>query len=128
MNKDIVQSIYAAFAKGDIPSVLAAMDAQVAWTEAEGFPITGTFIGPQAVLEGVFMRLGDVIGDAFGVEIEQLVAEGDTVVALGWYAWRHKRTAQACRVRLAHVITLAGGKVTRFQQHVDSARVRELIA
>ena len=68
----------------------------VQWTEAEGFPITGTFVGPQAVLEGVFMRLGE-IGDEFGVATEQLVAEGDTVVALGHYTWKRKATASQHR-------------------------------
>jgi len=82
MNKQIAQSVYAAFAVGDVPSVLATMDDKVEWIAAEGFPLAGTYIGPQAVHEGVFMRLGE-IGDGSGDVVEQLVAEGDTVVALG---------------------------------------------
>ncbi|HEY5185002.1 MAG TPA: class I SAM-dependent methyltransferase [Actinomycetes bacterium] len=44
--------------------------------------LAGTYVGPQAVLEGVFMRLGE-IGDDYAVVPEQFVADGDTVVALG---------------------------------------------
>ena len=124
-NTEIVQNIYANFATGDIPAVLGAMADDVRWTEAEGFPITGTFVGPKAVLEGVFMRLGE-IGDEFGVSPEQLVAEGDTVVALGNYTWKRKSNGQPASVKMAHVVTIRGGKVVSFQQHVDTARVREL--
>lgn len=124
-NTEIVQNIYANFATGNIPGVLGAMADDVQWTEAEGFPITGTFVGPQAVLEGVFMRLGE-IGDEFGASPEQLVAEGDTVVALGNYTWKRKSNGQPASVKMAHVLTIRGGKVVAFQQHVDTARVREL--
>jgi ketosteroid isomerase-like protein len=57
-NLNIIQGTYAAFAKGDVPGVLGVMDADISWTEAEGFPYGGTYHGPNAVLEGVFMRLG----------------------------------------------------------------------
>lgn len=54
----------------------------IKWTEADGFPLAGTYIDPQAVLEGVFMRLAEV-GDDLAVVPEQFVADGDTVVARG---------------------------------------------
>jgi len=34
-----VQGLYEAFAKGDVPTVPGFLDANIAWTEAEGFPI-----------------------------------------------------------------------------------------
>jgi hypothetical protein len=55
------------------------------------------------------------------------VADGDTVVADGRYTWNHKETGEPCSVRMAHVWTLADGKAVAFLQHVDSAKVRELI-
>jgi ketosteroid isomerase-like protein len=77
------------------------------------------------VLEGVFMRLGE-IGDHFAVVPEQFVADGDTVVALGNITWKHKDTGAPAAVKMAHVWTLRDGKATTFQQHTDTARVREL--
>jgi hypothetical protein len=59
------------------------MDPRIELTEAEGWPFyRGTLVGPQAVVDGVFMRLGE-IGDDFSLNVTQLVADGDTVVALG---------------------------------------------
>ena len=123
-NKSIVAGAYDSFAKGDVPAVLAGMEEQVEWTEAEGFPTPGTFLGPQAVVDGVFMRLGE-IGDDFSVVPEKLVAEDDTVVAVGRYTWRHLSTKEPAEVKMAHVWTLRDGKVVGFQQHVDTLKLQE---
>jgi ketosteroid isomerase-like protein len=124
-NKEIIENAYASFATGDVPAALGAMADDIRWTEADGFPLAGTYVGPQAVLEGVFMRLGE-IGDDFAVLPQQFVADGDTVVALGTYEWKHKSSGEPATVKMAHVWTLADGKAVTFQQHVDTVRVREL--
>ena len=125
-NKEIIEGLYQSFASGDIPAVTGAFAENIAWTEADGFPLAGTYTGANAVVENVFMRLGE-FSDNWGVSVERLVADGDTVVADGKYTWNHKESGQPCEVRMAHVWTLADGKVTAFLQHVDTARVRELI-
>ena len=124
-NKELIEGAYASFAKGDVPAALGVMDAEIHWTEADGFPLAGTYVGPQAVLEGVFMRLGE-IGDDFAVMPEHFVADGDTVIALGSYRWKHKASGEPAAVKMVHVWTMNGGKAVAFQQHVDTLRVREL--
>lgn len=124
-NKEVIENAYASFARGDVPAALGAMADDIRWTEADGFPLAGTYVGPQAVLEGVFMRLGE-IGDGFAVVPEQFLAEGDTVVVLGTYSWKHKSSGEPAFVKMAHVWTMDGGKAVAFQQHVDTLKVREL--
>jgi uncharacterized protein len=124
-NKELVEGAYASFALGDIPSALGAMADDIEWVEADGFPLAGTYVGHQAVVEGVFMRLAE-IGDDFAVVPEQFVADGDTVVVLGTYTWKHKSSGEPAVVKMAHVWTIDDGKGVAFQQHVDTARVREL--
>jgi len=124
-NKEIIENVYANFARGDVPAVLGAMADDIEWVEADGFPLPGTFVGPQNVLEGVFMRLGE-IGDKYTVVPDRFVADGDTVVALGNYTWKHKSSAAPASVKMAHVWTMGDGKVIAFQQHVDTVKVREL--
>lgn len=125
-NKEIIRQLYESFASGDVPAVVAAFDNNISWIEADGFPLAGTYIGPQAVVENVFMRLGD-FSDNWGVVVDRLIADGDTVVADGKYTWNHKETGAACEARMAHVWTLADGKATNFLQHVDTVAVREQI-
>ncbi len=49
-NREIIENAYANFATGDIPAALGAMADDIEWTEADGFPLAGTYVGLQAVL------------------------------------------------------------------------------
>lgn len=124
-NKEIINALYQSFASGDVPAVTAGFSDDIRWTESDGFPLAGTYVGPQAVVENVFMRIGE-LGDNWAVVVDRIIAEGDTVVADGRYTWNHKDSGAPCAVRMAHVWTLAGSKVTSFLQHIDSAMFREL--
>jgi uncharacterized protein len=75
-------------------------------------------------VEGVFSRLGEV-GDEFTISPDQLVADGDTVVALGTTSWKHTGTGAPAEVDMVHVWTLTDGKATSFQMHIDTVMVRE---
>lgn len=59
-NVGIIDGLYKAFAVGDIPKVLAGLDAKIVWNEAEGnkYADGNPYIGPEAVLNGVFARIG----------------------------------------------------------------------
>ncbi len=72
------------------------------------------------------MRLSE-FSENWGVAINRYIADGDTVVADGKYTWNHKETGEPCEVSMAHVWTLADGKAISFLQHVDTAKVRDLI-
>lgn len=124
-NKEILQDAYARFATGDVHAALDIMADDIEWTEADGFPLAGTYVGPKAVLEGVFMRLGE-IGDDFAVVPDKYVADDDTVVALGSCRWKHKSSGEPAVVEMVHVWTLNDGKAVAFQQHIDTVKVREL--
>ena len=60
-NITIIDSMYKAFEKGDIPIVLGLLDDKVVWNEAEGNAMAdgNPYVGPEAVLNGVFARLGE---------------------------------------------------------------------
>lgn len=124
--KDTVDALYRAFAAGDVPTVLGLLDDKVEWTEAAGYPYAGTCYGPQAVLEGVFARLGGE-WDGYKAEPSQLVAEGDEVVSLGTYSDTYKATSESFSARFAHAIIVKDGKVVRFEQIVDSAEVNKAL-
>jgi hypothetical protein len=124
-NREIIESAYASFGQGDVPGALAAFADDIQWTEPDGYPLAGTYVGHQAVVDGVFMRLGEV-GEDFAVVPEQFVADRDTVVALGHLSWKQS-TGEPASVRTAHVWTFQRGKATSFEQLIDTVKVRELI-
>lgn len=123
-NVDLVRGIYQAFAKGDVPAVLGALDPQVDWNESERFPYGGKFIGTQDVLNRVFVPLATE-WEGYKAEPEQFLDAGDAVVALGWYSGKYRRTGRSFRAKFAHVFWIKSGKVQRYQQYTDTALVLE---
>src|SRR5258708_27476369 len=108
-NFDLLKALYAACASGDIPAVLAALDPRIQWREAENFIYAdrNPYIGPQAVLDGVFMRLGSE-WDAFTVTPEEWLDAGNHIVVLGTYTGTHKATGRVVRAQFAHVWAVRG--------------------
>lgn len=125
-NLDGVQGVYDAFAKGDIPAVLGFLASDIEWTEAEGFPYGGTYNGPNAVLEGVFMRLGTE-WDGFAAVPDEFIDAGDTVVVLGKYSGKYKATGKSFQANFAHVWKLREGKAIKFLQYTDTLKVQEAL-
>ena len=125
-NADLIRGMYSSFASGDVPAVLALFDLEISWTEAAGFPYAGTYIGPNAVLEKVFMRLATE-WDGFAAVPDEIVDGGETVVALGNYSGSFKATGKSMRVPFAHVYKLKDGKIVSFVQHTDTLKVSEVL-
>ena len=121
-----IKAVYDAFARKDILGVLEVLSADIAWTEAEGFPYAGTYHGPKAVLEGVFMRLGSE-WDGFACVPHEFIDGGDTIVALGKYSGTYKATNKSFEADFAHVWKLSGGKAVRFVQYVDTLLVHRAV-
>jgi ketosteroid isomerase-like protein len=123
-NAELIRRIYSDFAAGNIPGVLGAMSPDIVWNEAENFPYAdgNPYIGPAAVLNGVFARCGGE-WDGFGVRVDELLDAGDTIIALGRYLGTYKATGRAQNTQMAHFWRIAGGKVVRFQQYADTLQV-----
>ncbi len=123
---DTIRGAYGAFAKGEIPAVLAILDPNVSWIEAEGFPYGGTYESPDAVLQGVFMKLGTE-WDGYSAVPHEFVTEGDTVVAIGEYGGSYKDTGKSFKAPFVHVWKFQNGKVVSFVQHTDTAVVQRAL-
>lgn len=125
-NLNAIKSVYAAFAKGDIPTVLAVLSPDIAWTEAEGFPYGGTYHGPNGVLSGVFMRLGTE-WEAFAAVPDEFIDGGDSIVVLGKYSGKYKATGKSFQANFAHVWKMQNGKAAQFIQYVDTLLVHRAV-
>ena len=128
-NVNAVRGMYEAFGRGDIPAVLAAMDPEIDWREAENFIYAdgNPYIGPNAVLEGVFARIG-AEWDGFAVSPEEILDAGDTVVGRGYYSGAYKKNGKPVKAQFAHVFTFRDGKVIKFQQYTDTAQFMRVVS
>ena len=128
-NLTLIQDLYDDFAKGDVPAVLAAMNANVVWNEAEGneYADDNPYIGPDAVLKGVF---GRVVGDHeyfHLVDIQLHEMSNNQVLATLRYQAKRKDNGAMLDAQAAHYWTLKDGKVTAFQQYVDTKQLNDAL-
>ncbi|MDD7967846.1 nuclear transport factor 2 family protein [Actinomycetospora lemnae] len=123
----VLEEGYRAFGRGDVAAVVALLDPQVAWTEAAGSPYAGTHVGPQAVVAGVFARLGQD-WESFVPVPSEFLAAGSAVVVLGSFEGVHRATGRSMTSRFAHVYRLADGRVTAFESINDTHAVRRAMA
>jgi ketosteroid isomerase-like protein len=122
-NQAVVEALYRAFAANDGATIGGLLAADLVWMEAESGPYAdrNPYNGPAAVFEGVFARIGAGY-EGFVVTPTVFIASGDRVVALGRYSGTNRATGEALDAQFAHVFTVTGGKVTRFQQYTDTAQ------
>jgi uncharacterized protein len=125
-NMSIVEGLYKAFAVGDIPAVLGGLDLNVVWNEAEGnaYADGNPYIGPDAVLNGVFARIG---ADHEYFNLKDIVLHemsNGKVLATLRYDAKHKN-GNSYNAQVAHLWSLKGGKVVSFQQYVDTKKLSD---
>ena len=129
-NVTIIDGLYKAFSAGDIPAVLGALDANVVWYEAESNPYAdgNPYIGPEAVLNGVFARAG-AEHDYFKLEDIQLhEMSNNKILATLRYNSKFKETGKLYNAQVAHLWTLKDGKIIGFQQYVDTKKLNDAVS
>lgn len=124
---DVIRAHYAASDRGDLDGMLAPLAANCAWTEAAGFPLGGTYHGPDEVRTQVFHRIG-AEWDEFRFTLDEVVDGGDVVIGIGTYSGTYRATGASMSARVAHVWRLSGGEVVAFEQFADTSRVAEALA
>jgi ketosteroid isomerase-like protein len=127
-NVELVRSVYDAFGRGDVDTVLSAMDPAIEWRQAEGNPYEpsgAAWIGPDAVMQNLFVRIVTE-WDGFTVTPKEFHDAGDTVVVEGRYTGTYKATGRSMDAQFCHVFKIRDGKATSFQQFVDTAQVQNV--
>lgn len=127
-NLKVIENLYNAFATGDMPTVLGSMDPNIQWNEAESNSLSdgNPYIGPNAILEGVFARLG-ANHEYFGLkDINIHSMNGNKILATLRYDAKVKATGKSYNAQAAHLWTLNdNGKITAFQQYVDIKKLAD---
>jgi hypothetical protein len=117
----IVQAMYEAFGRGDVPALVAMLSDDVEWIHRGeiGVPYMGRFVGKEAVAKwfGLVAEADDI--QAF--EPREFLAGPDHVTVLGWERTRALPAGKVFETDWVHVFTVRGGKCTRFIGTYDTA-------
>ena len=117
---ETIESIYAAFGRGDIPFILSQLAPDVVWRQP-GVPWGGDYQGLGGAGE-FFTKLNDAV-ETTGFEVEENIEAGNQVVSFGYYSSRNRTTGKTSRARFIFRWQLTNGQVSLYDAVVDSAAV-----
>jgi len=121
-NIKVIQEAYAAFGRGDVQAILDRLDENIVWQgvygAASNVPMAGERRGKPAVAE--FFKLVATHVNFTTFEPKEFVATGDKVVTLGHYTAKTSANKEFDS-DFAMVFTLSNGKVTKFQEFLNTA-------
>ena len=119
-NIAMVQKLYGAFSRRDMPAVLESLASDVIWQEpANPFnPAAGTRHGHEGFLE--WARIGRDAEEILTLEPNNLLAGPDMVAVVGFMRCQAKPTGKVYESDFVHLITVKDGKVARFQGFFDT--------
>ena len=128
-NVETIRALYAAFAKGDVTTVLGALAPDAEWREADNFIYAdgNPYVGPGAILQGVFMRLATE-WDGFAAVFGQVIGSGETVVSIGHISGAYKATGKHFKAPTVHVWRFRDGKISGFQEYTDTVLVQRALS
>jgi ketosteroid isomerase-like protein len=117
-----VQSMYAAFGRGEIGTIVDGCLPDVTWVcggSKEDFPTFGTFKGREGVSQ-FFRGVSDAL-EFSEFSPREFYADRDKVFVLGRYAMTVKKNGRKTGSDWVHIFTFRSGKVSEFHEFNDTA-------
>jgi ketosteroid isomerase-like protein len=110
----IIRKAYEDFANGNISAVFAAFDPAITWHVPGHSPLSGDFTGHDQT-GGFFRRTLELSGGAFSIDVHNVLADGDLVVAL--VTVNAQRNGASASFPEVHVWRLKNGKAIEFCEY-----------
>ena len=124
----VVRAYIEALQRGDIDALRTSFAADATWWVSGRLPVSGTWHGPDGILDGF---LGAVVArldsDApVTQELTSLVADGETALA-EWTSRAISARGQAYENHYAVVFTVRDGLVAAVREYFDTEVMREVL-
>jgi uncharacterized protein len=113
-NAVIIRKAYEAFAQGNIDAVFATFDASITWHVPGHGPLSGDYAGHDQI-GGFFQRTMELSGGVFSIDVHNVLAEDDLVVAL--VTVNAQRNGVAESFPEVHVWRMKNGKAVEFREY-----------
>jgi ketosteroid isomerase-like protein len=125
-NVELVQNLYAAFGKGDIPALMDSMTADIDWFSGgrtSDYPGFGPRKGKAQVKE--FFDIVAENNEFSHFSPQEFYAVDDKVFVLGNYEMTLRKSGKKFASDWVHVYTIKDGKVAGFREFLDTALAAE---
>jgi ketosteroid isomerase-like protein len=122
-NIQTLRGAYEAFARQDVPTVMAAFHDDIEWDSPDSIPFGGSYHGHDGV--GSFFGQLPEYWEELRVEPEEFIDAGETVVVL--IRLRGKGSGGSIDSKSLHLWRMRDGKAAAFREYPDTARVLQAL-
>ena len=116
-NVRLVRRLYEAMAAKDVEALMELFGEDVVVEQTPELPWGGYFTGHEGLGQFFLTLIGTITSQ---VTVSPMFAAGDVVVQVGRTAGTVNATGRPFDVDEVHLLTIADGKVVRFEAHIDT--------
>jgi ketosteroid isomerase-like protein len=118
---EIIQQVYAAFGRGDIPAVVNFVADEADWEfiGSANLPYTGKRRNKKEVTE--FFEAVSRVDEIELFEPREFIEAGEHVTVLGWEKTTVRDTQKKFESEWVHLFTVKNGKITRWRGFFNTA-------
>jgi uncharacterized protein (TIGR02246 family) len=124
----VVADYVRALQTGDAAALRAAFAPDATWTLPGDLPVSGTWVGPEGILDDFLARLVSRLDPTAPVEQElhRIVADGDVAVA-EWTSTARSLAGVAYRNDYAVVFRVQDGRIAAVTEYTDLDHMRKVL-
>jgi ketosteroid isomerase-like protein len=124
-NSKLIADAFAAWEEGDFRPFFEIVADDVNWTVIGSTPISGTFAGKQAFLDGAVLPLHERLAGSIRATVLDVFEDGDHVI-LRWQGESASKSGRPYRQVYCWVMRLADGMVAEVTAYLDTELVTEM--
>jgi ketosteroid isomerase-like protein len=121
-NRQLIAGAFAAWEHGDYEPFFKVVADDVRWTVIGSTPISGTFEGKQAFLDGAVVPLHDRLARPITATVLNVFGDGDQVI-LQWQGESAGKNGHPYHQTYCWVMRLSGGLVVEVTAYLDTGLV-----
>ena len=123
-NTQVVQDLYAAFGRGDMPSILGLLAEDVDWHfvgQLEDIPFAGQWRGHQEMID--FFSIAAQTCEVLAFGPNEVLSYDDHVISFGHERVKVRDTGQVFESDWVHIFKVRSGKVVQLREFYDTEAV-----
>ncbi len=126
--REVVAAYVAALQAGDIDALRKSFKPDATWSLRGGLPVSGTWTGPDAILDGFLAQLLERLDPNAPVsqDLHRIIADGEFAVA-EWTSHARSRDGQAYDNDYAVVFHVVDGQIAAVTEYLDTAYMKEVL-
>ena len=127
-SRAVVKGFFSALRAGDMDALRNTFTPDATWTLPGTLPASGTWIGPDGIMDGFFSQMFGRLDAGAPVlqDVHRIIADGEYAVA-EWTTHARTRDGRRYQNDYAGVFQVVGGRLTAVTEYLDTAYAGQVL-